>query len=65
MHKGKRLSAGQESLAAARDRAQKELAALPSNMHSLFPASAAYPVRVSQYLEQEAAQIKAALGQKE
>jgi nicotinate phosphoribosyltransferase len=65
MHKGKRLSAGQESLAEARDRAQKELAALPSNMHSLSPASAAYPVRVSQYLEQEAARIKAALGQKE
>ncbi|MFP4049817.1 MAG: nicotinate phosphoribosyltransferase, partial [Desulfovermiculus sp.] len=61
MHEGKRVLAGKESLAEARDRAQKELASLPASMLSLSPASEAYPVRVSPYLEQEVARIKAAL----
>ncbi|MFP4035848.1 MAG: nicotinate phosphoribosyltransferase [Desulfovermiculus sp.] len=63
MHKGKRVLAGKESLAEARDRAQKEITALPASMHSLSPASEVYPVRVSQYLEQEAERIKASLTQ--
>ncbi len=61
MHKGKRLSAGQETLPEIRDRAHNELAALPSALRSLSPAQQVYPVRTSPYLEQEAARIRAEL----
>ena len=61
MHKGKRLSAGQETLPEIRERAQNELAALPASLRSLSPAQQVYPVRTSAYLEQEVARIRAEL----
>ncbi len=44
---GERLPAGRESLDAARERARREIAALPPRLRALEPADPPYPVTVS------------------
>jgi nicotinate phosphoribosyltransferase len=44
---GERLPAGRESLDAARERARREVAALPARVRDLDPADSPYPVAVS------------------
>jgi nicotinate phosphoribosyltransferase len=47
MHRGQRLLAGQDTLAAARTRTRDELNRLPSTLHELPSTSSPYPVEIS------------------
>jgi len=47
MRGGRRLPAGRVDLAAAREEAQRGLAALPEHVRAIAPAAPPYPVEVS------------------
>ncbi len=59
MRAGRRLPAGQVSLAAARARTQAELARLPERLCALEPADPPYAVAVSDALRRDAADARA------
>jgi nicotinate phosphoribosyltransferase len=57
MEGGRRLTAGMESLAEARERAQAELKILPERLLDLEPAVQPYPVEISRTLKQRQAEV--------
>ncbi len=61
MRGGKRLPAGSNDLAAARERARQQQDALPPRLHALASAAPPYPVAVSPALAAERDRLQAAL----
>ncbi len=61
MKGGRRTAAGIETLSAGRERARREIAALPARLRALEPAEPAYPVAVSPALESEHQRLRARL----
>ncbi len=61
MRKGKCLPAGQGTLSAARERAQQQRKLLPPRLRSLDAANPPYEVRISELLESQRDQLRAAL----
>jgi nicotinate phosphoribosyltransferase len=57
MEGGRRLTAGMETLAEARERAQSELKILPERLLGLEPADPPYPVEISRTLKQRQAEV--------
>jgi nicotinate phosphoribosyltransferase len=57
MRNGRRLPASCETLATARERAQREIAALPARCRSLEPANPPYAVEISATLREEQARL--------
>lgn len=62
MREGRRLAAGEESLAAARERAASQVAELPSRCRALEPADPPYPVAVSAGISGEQQRIRRRMG---
>ncbi len=61
MREGKCLPAGQGTLSAARERAQQQRDLLPPRLRSLDAANPPYEVRISELLESQRDQLRAAL----
>lgn len=56
---GRREGGSENPLASARERARREIAALPTHVRALAPADPPYPVRVSDALERDLAEVRA------